>query len=123
MLKPTDAELEILQILWDKGPTSVREVNTTLNESRPVGYTTTLKLMQIMTDKALVHRDTSQRTHVYHASIQRGDTQRFLLGEFLQNTFSGSAKGLVLQALGHHETTREELAEIKNLIEHLEKNI
>ena len=121
-MKPTESELEILQILWEKGPRSVREVNDELNESRKVGYTTTLKLMQIMTEKGLVTRDTETRTHIYAAKISEADTQLFLLKEFLQNAFRGSAKNLVLQALGNHNTTLEELKEIKALIESLEKD-
>lgn len=120
-IKPTESELEILQILWDRGPSSVREVNDELNKRRDVGYTTTLKLMQIMAEKGLAERDTSQRTHIYSAASRQSDTQRQLLDGFLQSTFKGSAKKLVLQALGNHETTKDELQEIKKLIEKLEK--
>lgn len=118
--KPTESELQILQILWDQGPSSVRVVNDALNEKRETGYTTTLKIMQIMADKGLVDRDTSSRTHIYTAAPQQQETQSFLLGEFLKSTFRGSAKKLVLQALGNHKTTKEELQEIKSLIEKLE---
>ena len=120
-VRPTESELEILQVLWDKGPSSVREVNDILNESRDIGYTTTLKIMQIMSDKGLVDRDTSRRTHIYQASRHQSDTQSFLLGEFLRSAYKGSAKKLVLQALGNHKTTKAELHEIKALIEQLEK--
>lgn len=119
-LKPTESELEILQVLWDKGPSSVRNVNDELNESRNVGYTTTLKMMQIMSEKGLAERDTSQRTHIYNAVSKQGETQSVLLGEFLDSAFRGSAKKLVLQALGNHNTTKDELLEIKSLIEKLE---
>lgn len=118
--KPTESELQILQILWDQGPASVRMVNEALNETRETGYTTTLKIMQIMADKGLVERDTSSRTHIYTAAPKQQETQSFLLGEFLKSTFRGSAKKLVLQALGNHKTTKAELKEIKSLIEKLE---
>ena len=121
-LKPTESELEILQILWEYGPCSVRLVNEKLNEERKVGYTTTLKLMQIMADKGLAERDTSSRTHIYKAARDERATQSFLLNEFMNNTFRGSAKKLVLQALGNHDTTPEELEEIKALIAKIEKN-
>jgi predicted transcriptional regulator len=119
--QPTESELEILQILWQNGPSTVRFVNNQLNELREVGYTTTLKLMQIMTDKSLVSRDTSRRQHVYHSAFTETTTQRQLLNSFLEGTFRGSAKKLVLQALGQYETTKEELEEIKALISKLEK--
>ena len=120
-IRPTESELEILQVLWDRGPSSVREVNNKLNETRDIGYTTTLKIMQIMSDKGLVDRDTSKRTHIYNASKKQSDTQTFLLSEFLRSAYRGSAKKLVLQALGNHKTTQDELKEIKSLIEKLEK--
>jgi predicted transcriptional regulator len=119
-IKPTESELEILQILWHVGPSSVRFVNDQLNKIREVGYTTTLKLMQIMVEKGLAKRDTSGRSHIYQAAFKRQETQGFLLNEFLKAAYQGSAKGLVLQALGNHETTAEELEEIKQMIEHLE---
>ena len=120
-LKPTDAELEVLQILWEKGPQSVRYVNDLMNESREVGYTTTLKIMQIMYEKGLVERDDSARTHIYKAIAKEADIQRHLLDKFVDTAFRGSAVKLVMQALGNHQTSREELDEIKNLIEELEK--
>ena len=119
--KPTESELEILQVLWQQGPQSVRQVNVELNLQREVGYTTTLKTMQIMSEKGLAERDTSSRTHIYSATKPQTDTQNYLLGEFLQSAYRGSAKKLVLQALGNHETTMAELEEIKSLIEQLEK--
>ncbi|MEZ4950607.1 MAG: BlaI/MecI/CopY family transcriptional regulator [Saprospiraceae bacterium] len=120
-LKPTDAELEVLQILWEKGPQSVRYVNDLMNESREVGYTTTLKIMQIMYEKGLVERDDSARTHIYKAIAKEADIQRHLLDKFVDTAFRGSAVKLVMQALGNHQTSREELDEIKTLIEELEK--
>jgi predicted transcriptional regulator len=121
-IKPTESELEILQVLWHQGPQSVRQVNDELNKNRDVGYTTTLKTMQIMAEKGLTDRDTSKRTHIYSATKPQTDTQNFLLGEFLQSAYRGSAKKLVLQALGNHSTTKAELEEIKSLIEELEKD-
>lgn len=120
-LKPTEAELEILQILWAKGPASVRQVNDQLNERREVGYTTTLKIMQIMADKGLVSRNTESRTHIYQASINEEDTQKQLLQKFVDATFRGSAMKMVMQALGNHEASDEELEEIKALIDRIEK--
>lgn len=118
--KPTESELEILQILWQYGTNTVRFVNQKLNETRDVGYTTTLKIMQIMSEKSLVTRDTSQKTHTYKASVSEAVTQQDLLSSFIHTTFRGSAKKLVLQALGTEEATVEELQEIKKLIEQIE---
>lgn len=119
-IKPTEAELQILQVLWSEGPSSVRTVNDILSEQKETGYTTTLKLMQIMTEKGLVTRDTAQRTHIYRAAEAQEATQGTLLQSFLKNAFQGSAKTLVLQALGNHSTSQEELQEIKDLIEKLQ---
>jgi len=118
---PTDAELEILQILWNKGPVTVREVNEILSETKDVGYTTTLKIMQIMAEKSIVKRDTSQKTHIYSAAIEKSDTQSSMLQTFIANTFGGSTASLVLQALGDNKANNDELKEIKSLIEKLEK--
>ncbi len=121
--QPTDAELGILQILWKAGPSTVRFVNEQLNEQqeKEIGYTTTLKLMQIMTEKKLLSRNTDTRTHVYLAEAVQGDTQKALLKKFVDATFQGSATSLVMQALGNHETSQQELDEIKALIEKIEK--
>lgn len=119
--KPTDAELQILQVLWEHGPSSVRFVNEQLNEEREVGYTTTLKLMQIMVDKGLARRNTESRTHIYTANVSESDTQRRLLEQFVDSTFRGSASKLVMQALGQHKASEDELEEIKALIEQLEE--
>jgi len=119
--RPTDAELEILQVLWENGPSPVRFVNDKLSERRDVGYTTTLKLMQIMHDKGLVARNTDARSHIYEAALGRDETQRTLLGTFVDNVFSGSAASLVMQALGHHKASKAELDQIKALIEKMEK--
>lgn len=118
--KPTDAELEILQVLWENGPSSVRFVNDELSERRDVGYTTTLKLMQIMFEKGLVTRNTDARSHIYEAAIDKDETQRTLLDNFVDNVFSGSAMNLVMSALGSHQASKEELDQIKALIERIE---
>jgi len=124
-IKPTDSELQILQVLWSNGPQTVRQVNDSINHnlssgSKPTGYTTTLKIMQIMTEKGLVKRDDSKRTHIYKAAKSQKEVQGNLLDAFVQNTFAGSATSLVMQALGNHKTSKEELEAIKRLISDLE---
>ena len=119
---PTESEMEILQILWQNGSCTVREVNEILSENKEVGYTTTLKIMQIMADKAIVLRDTSSRTHIYTAAIDQEKTQNSMLNTFISKTFGGSASSLVLQALGNHQTNDTELQEIKELIEKIENS-
>jgi predicted transcriptional regulator len=120
-LKPTEAELAILQVLWDRGPSTVRQVQDVLESARRTGYTTTLKLMQIMFDKGLLKRDDSNRSHVYSPAVTRQKTQRRLLGELLEQAFEGSAQKLVIQALAVTKSTPEELREIRKLIEDLER--
>jgi len=120
-IKPTDSELEVLQILWEKGPSSVRTVNEMLNLKRDVGYTTTLKIMQIMAEKGLCKRNTESRTHIYIPLIQENETKNTLVDSFVNNLFKGSTTKLVLQALGNSKTSPEELNEIRTLIEKLEK--
>ncbi len=120
--KPTESELEILQILWQKGEATVREVNDQLNDQREVGYTTTLKLMQIMLEKGILTRVADARSHVYKAAIAEHETQSILLNKFVDSTFRGSAMKLVMQALGNHQATKAELDELKKLIENLENN-
>ena len=118
--KPTEAELEILQVLWQNGPSTVRFVNDELNKTKEVGYTTTLKIMQLMTEKNMVRRDESNRSHVYEALLKEEATQKQLLNKFLDTTFRGSASRLVMQALGNHQTTPEELNQIRELLNKLE---
>ncbi|MEO6038764.1 MAG: BlaI/MecI/CopY family transcriptional regulator [Saprospiraceae bacterium] len=120
--KPTDAELEILHLLWELGPSTVRAVNDRLSIQREVGYTTTLKLMQIMLEKGLVTRQDDSRSHVFTAAVTEGDTQSRLLQTFVDLTFRGSAMKMVMQALGNHEASATELDEIKRLIAELEKD-
>jgi len=114
--RPTDAELAILQVLWTHGPSTVRHVHETLAAARETGYTTTLKLMQIMADKGLVSRDEARRTHVYTAAVSRDETQRQLVSDLMDRAFGGSAAALVMQALSAHATSPDELAEIQRLI-------
>jgi len=119
--RPTDAELAILRVLWERGPSTVRDVTDALQKERGTGYTTALKLMQIMTEKGLVQRDDSQRTHVYQAMARPEDTQKQLVKDLLERAFGGSAQQLVLQALSSKKASRAELAEIRGLIEEMEK--
>ena len=115
--RPTDAELAILRVLWDRGPSTVRQVHEVLTEARETGYTTTLKLMQIMAEKGLVTRDESARTHIYTARSSQGQTQRQLVSDLMDRAFGGSSAALVLQALSAHPASPEELKEIQKLIE------
>ena len=115
--RPTDAELAILRVLWDRGPATVRQVHEVLAGARETGYTTTLKLMQIMAEKGLVTRNESARTHVYTAQLSRQETQRQLVSDLLDRAFGGSAAALVLQALSAGETSSEELQRIRELID------
>jgi BlaI family penicillinase repressor len=119
-LKPTETELEILQILWQNGPSTVRFVNEAQNQVKETGYTTTLKLLQIMHEKNLVSRDEESRSHLYQAAVSEEDTQKHLLDRFLDTAFRGSAMKLVMQALGNRSTTPDELNQIKNLLKRLE---
>lgn len=119
--KPTDSELQILQILWQYGPSTVRFVNEKINIDKPVGYTTTLKIMQIMFEKKLVKRDMDGKTHIYRANITEKDTQDELLYRFLNLAFNGSAMKLVMHALGNGKTTKQDLDELRKMLDQLEK--
>jgi predicted transcriptional regulator len=121
LIKPTESELEILQVLWQKGQATVREVHDELSRSRDIGYTTALKLLQIMFDKGLVTRDDSSRTHIYQAAVSREKTQKQLVGKMISTLFSGSPSELVMQALGNHKASAEELEEIQKLLDNLRK--
>ena len=118
--RPTDAELEILKVLWRRGPSTVREVFETLGESKTTGYTTVLKTMQIMADKGLVVRDESERAHRYEPAAPEDETQRRLVGDLLRKAFDGSAKKLVMQALSTERASAEELSEIRRMLDELE---
>lgn len=121
MPKPTESELLVLQVLWSRGPSTVREVHEELSKQREVGYTTTLKTMQIMLDKGLVLRAEQGRSHVYRAAVEEGAVQQRLLNQFVAAAFRGSAAKLVLQALGQHQASPEELRAIKDLISEIER--
>ncbi len=118
--RPTDAELSILAVLWRRGPSTVRAVHEALSRRQDTGYTTVLKLMQIMTEKGLLRRDDSERSHVYAAAVARQRTQRQLVRHLLERAFSGSAPQLVMQALATQKASPEELAEIRRLIDQME---
>ena len=122
-IKPTESELEILQVLWKKGLATVREVHEELAALKDAGYTTTLKLMQIMNEKGLVKRDDSMRTHVYQAAVNKEKTQKHLLSKIIDNLFGGSPTQLVIQALGDdaHKASPEELEKIQQLLNSLKK--
>lgn len=115
-MKPTDSELEILHVLWTNGPSTVRQVHESLSLSRDLGYTTALKLMQIMHEKGLLTREETNRSHTYAAAVTEEDTQRGLVDRFVETAFRGSASKLVMQVLGQHKASRQELDEIKKLL-------
>jgi len=118
--RPTDAELAILNVLWEAGPKSVRDVQHLLNQAKPTGYTTVLKMLQIMTDKGLVDRDESVRPQIYRARYSRSKTQRRLLTDLLHRAFDGSVRELVLQALATRKSSPQELEAIGELLDRLE---
>ena len=119
-LEPTKSELEILQVLWEIGPSTVRDVNNELLKQKDVNYTTTLKFMQIMTDKGLLQRDESQMKHVYRVAEDEEKTKAHLLDKFVDSMYRGSASKLVMQLIGNKKTSAQELQEIKDLLKNLE---
>jgi BlaI family transcriptional regulator, penicillinase repressor len=119
--KPTESELEILSILWENGPSTVKFINDKLNEKKDVGYTTTLKIMQIMFDKDLLSREKSGRSHTYRTKIKKDETRGILLEKILETAFSGSASKLVMQAIGRSRTSQKEIEEIKAYLEKFER--
>jgi predicted transcriptional regulator len=120
--RPTDAELGILRVLWQRGPSTVREVQESLNEARPTGYTTVLKTLQIMTEKGLVRRDEEQRAHVYEAQFAQHQTQRQMVGDLLNRVFDGSASNLLMHALATKKgASREELSQIRDILDEFER--
>jgi BlaI family penicillinase repressor len=121
-LKPTDAELEILTVLWSRGPSTVRDVHEVVAARKPAQYTTVLKQLQVMAEKGLVRRDESQRSHVYRPTRPREWTQRQLAGDLLNRAFAGSAKGLLLGALSARKTSKKELAELRRLLDEYQKD-
>jgi len=118
-IKPTEGELEILQVLWEKGKATVREVHEIILQSKDAGYTTTLKLMQIMFEKGLVTRDDSAKTHIYEANISKEKTQTQFVNKMISSLFGGSSTQLVMQALGSQSPSKEELDEIQQLLNNL----
>ena len=119
--RPTDSELGILCVLWQRGPSTVRQVMDELNRLQTTGYTTVLKLLQIMTEKGLVRRDEDARQHIYEPTVSQEQTQQQLLGDLLDRAFNGSAQKLVMQALAAKPASATELAEIRRLLERMEK--
>lgn len=122
-IRPTNSELEILQIIWKKGSCTVREVNEELSKEKgsEIGYTTTLKLMQIMHEKGLLERETDSRTHVYRALISRDKTSQTLLNSLIDSVFNGSAAQMIMQALGNKQASREEIDMIRKYLDDLDK--
>ncbi|PSK92654.1 BlaI/MecI/CopY family transcriptional regulator [Taibaiella chishuiensis] len=118
--EPTKAELEILQVLWEEGPSTVRAVNSKLNEQRELNYTSTLKLMQIMVEKGLLLRDESSMKHIYRPAQEEQKTKGFLLDRFVKTLYKGSPSSLMMQLLGNQETSREELDAIRNLLKQMD---
>lgn len=121
--KPTSSELEILHVLWERGPSTVREVHQALNEKRPIGYTSVLKLMQIMTAKGTLRRNEEQRAHVYEAEQPAEKTKRDLAQDVLQRVFDGSASELMMHALSGRKATKEEIEEMRRLLNEHERKI
>jgi len=121
--RPTNSELEILRVLWDRGPLTVRDVHETISAGKPgvTGYTTILKLMQIMTEKGLLERDEAERAHVYKPRVAREKTQRAIVGHMLDRVFSGSASDLMMQALAAKPTSAAEIRELRELLARYEK--
>ena len=122
-IEPTKAELDILQVLWEKGPSTVREVNETLNaQKKAVRYTSTLKQMQVMVEKGMLRRDESSMKHVYSAAIGEDKTKGTLLDRVVDSMSKGSVSGLMMQLLGNKKTSKEDLAEIRKLLDRLDKD-
>ncbi|MEM7371044.1 MAG: BlaI/MecI/CopY family transcriptional regulator [Bacteroidota bacterium] len=119
--KPTDGELAILRILWQQGASTVRTVNDALNLKRDVGYTTTLKIMQIMFEKGLLDREKAGKTHIYHPLIEEEEAQTQLLDKLMDTAFQGSAKKLIMRALGNRRSSQEELDEIRKYLDQISK--
>ena len=120
--KPTESELEVLKVLWQMGRATVKQVNEEINKTKETGYTTTLKIMQIMFEKGLVSKNAEGKQHIFESKIGEEDTQKSLLNRFIDSTFQGNAMSLVMQALGNHHASEEELSELKKLIQQLEED-
>ena len=117
--KPTDSELSVLALLWENGPQTVREIHDKIAESKPIGYTTTLKIMQIMLEKGLLSRKKQGKTHLYKPTFSKKSTQANMIDKMVSTVFNGSASDLVIQALGHGKTSKEELKEIRDYLNKL----
>ncbi len=122
-IKPTDSEMEIFKILWEKGAGTVRDVHDLLSEKKSAGYTTTLKLMQIMHDKGLLHRNDTTRSHVYSPAVKKESMQKQAVNKIINGMFKGSPAKLIMHALGNHRASKEEIEEIKNYLEEMEKQL
>jgi predicted transcriptional regulator len=118
-IKPTEGELEILQVLWQKGFATVREVHETILQTKDAGYTTTLKLMQIMHEKGLVTRDSSAKTHIFKANVTKENTQKQFIGKIINSLFGGSSTQLVMNALGNQPPSKQEIEEIQKMLDNL----
>lgn len=121
--KPTTSELEILHVLWERGPSTVRDVHDAISEKKPLGYTTVLKLLQIMTTKGLVRRDEQQRAHVYEAWQPAEKTKRQIAADMLQRVFDGSASELMLHALAERRGSKQEIEELRRLLDEYERKL
>jgi BlaI family penicillinase repressor len=122
-IKPTAAELDILTVLWEKGPSSVRDVHNQLSENRDVFYTTTLKTMQVMLVKGSLERDTSERAHIYSPAVEQKDIERTFISSLRTSLFNGSTANLVISALGHDKPSHEELEQIRALLDNMEDDV
>lgn len=120
IVRPTKSELSILKVLWESGPLSVRDIQKILDEAKPTGYTTVLKMLQIMTEKGLVERDESVRPQIYRARYSEEQTQRHLVSDLLQRAFGGSVKALVMQALASRKSSAKDLEQIEKLLDRIE---
>ena len=121
--KPTESELEVLKVLWRRGPSTVREEHRELSQSKETGYTTVLKFMQIMADKGLVVRDEAERAHVYAARVPQSETQQQLVGDLLRRVFEGSASQLVMQALSGKQASVEEISAIRQMLDEMTTSV
>ena len=118
--KPTESEMEILQVLWEKGPSTVREIHDILSHTKETGYTTTLKLMQIMNEKGLLNRNDNSKTHIYTSAVKKESIQKQAVNKIINGLFKGSPAKLVMHALGNHRASKEEILEIKKYLDEME---
>ena len=118
--KPTESEMEILQVLWEKGPSTVREIHDILSQTKETGYTTTLKLMQIMNEKRLLNRNDDSKSHIYTSAVKKESIQKQAVNKMINGLFKGSPAKLVMHALGNHRASKEEILEIKKYLDEME---